>query len=184
MPKIQSSTENYLIMHKYGHKLEEDEQEDEELLKAFEDYKANLQTAKLNMKNAKVYVNAFLAREDITVKMKAIKDDVLLVSGAKSAYAGNVDAMYSACDKTKTSIIKVDEVGDVLEEASGKLANSLLLFCKGLGWLTSLSHSGVERGRSASQSSQGSGVGGSGRRMSMEEYDKPNIRRLSLTGAE
>ena len=92
--------------------------------------------------------------------------------------------MYSACDKTKTSIIKVDEVGDVLEEASGKLANSLLLFCKGLGWLTSLSHAGVERGRSAAQSSQGSGVGGSGRRMSMEEYDKPNIRRLSLTGAE
>ena len=50
---------------------------------------------------------------------------------------------------------------------------------------------GVERQRSASQSSTGSGgqpanaSGGPrmGRRMSMEEYDQPNLRRLSLTGS-
>ena len=49
---------------------------------------------------------------------------------------------------------------------------------------------GVERQRSASQSSTGSGgqpansgAPRMGRRMSMEEYDQPNLRRLSLTGA-
>ena len=32
-----------------------------------------------------------------------------------------------------------------MEEASAKLANSILLFCKGLGWLTSVNLPGVER---------------------------------------
>ncbi|CAK1552472.1 unnamed protein product [Leptosia nina] len=48
-----------------------------------------------------------------------------------------------------------------------KVAQSLLLFCQGQGQLTSLPPPGVERRMS--------------RAMSMEEYDKPNIRRLSLT---
>ncbi|TRY74978.1 hypothetical protein TCAL_12133 [Tigriopus californicus] len=183
LARIQSTTENYLIMHKYGHKLDDDEQDDEELVKAFEDYKEKLRTAKLNMKNAKVYVDAFMKRDDITGRIKNITDDVLLVCGSKSAYVANMDTMYSFCDKTKTSNLKIDDIGDVLEEAPSKLANSLLLFCKGLGWMISLTAPGIERQRSASQSSTGSG-GGLQRRMSMEEYDKPNIRRLSLTGAD
>ncbi|CAH2074955.1 unnamed protein product, partial [Iphiclides podalirius] len=48
-----------------------------------------------------------------------------------------------------------------------KVAQSLLLFCQGQGQLTSLPPPGVERRMS--------------RAMSMEEYDRPNIRRLSLT---
>ena len=39
----------------------------------------------------------------------------------------------------------MDGVGSVVEEAPGKLANSILLFCKGLGWLTSVNLPGVER---------------------------------------
>ena len=72
--------------------------------------------------------------------------------------------------------MKVDDVHNVLEEAPGKLAKSILLFTKGLGWLTSVDLPNVER-RSSRDS-----IGG--RRMSMEEFDKPNIRRLSLTGAK
>ena len=173
LSKIQSSSENYLILHKYGHKMEEDEMDDEELVKAFEEYKEKLQTAKLNMKNANLYVECFLQRDDITNKLKNIQDDMLLVAGAKSAYAANMEHMFTFCDKTKTSIIKIDDVGDVLEEAPSKLANSMLLFCKGLGWLTSLTAPGVDRQRSASISSTGSGGGGAsgGRRMSMEVRD-------------
>jgi hypothetical protein len=39
----------------------------------------------------------------------------------------------------------VDGVGNVVEDAPAKLANSILLFCKGLGWLTSVNLPGVER---------------------------------------
>lgn len=183
--KIQSSSEQYLLQHRFGDQLEDEEVEDEELVKAFEEYKEKLQTAKLNMKNATKYVECFMARDDLTPQLKKITDDALIVVGAKSPYAANSDTFYAGCDKTKTSVIKVDDVSDVLEEAASKFANSLLLFAKGLGWLTSLATPGVERQRSSSQASIGSGgagTGAGGRRMSMEEYDKPNIRRLSLTG--
>ena len=39
----------------------------------------------------------------------------------------------------------MDGVGNVVEDAPAKLANSILLFCKGLGWLTSVNLPGVER---------------------------------------
>ena len=86
-----------------------------------------------------------------------------------------METIFGYCDKSKTSMLKVDDVANIMEEAPGKLANSILLFAKGLGWLTSLSLPNVSR-RSSLDSA-------GGRRMSMEEYDKPNIRRLSLTGS-
>ena len=52
---------------------------------------------------------------------------------------------------------------------------TLSILISGLGWLTSVDLPNVER--RSSRDSTG------GRRMSMEEYDTPNIRRLSLTGA-
>jgi hypothetical protein len=51
-------------------------------------------------------------------------------------------------DKTRSSILKIDDVGDVLVDAPMKLSNCILLFCKGLGWLTSVNLPGVERRRS------------------------------------
>ena len=39
----------------------------------------------------------------------------------QSPYAANSDTFYAGCDKTKTSVIKVDEVSDVLEEAAPKV---------------------------------------------------------------
>ena len=70
---------------------------------------------------------------------------MMLICGARSAYAQNMEQMFQFCNKTKTSILKVDDIGDVLEESPSKLAQSLLLFCKGLGWLTTLIAPGVER---------------------------------------
>merc|ERR1712029_314977 len=101
--------------------------------------------------------------------------DALLVSGSKSSSVKAMEHMFANCDKTRTSMIKIDDVADVLNEAQVKLANSVLLFVKGLGWLTSVSLPNVERKSSKDMS---------GRRMSMEDYDEPNIRRLSLTNPE
>lgn len=52
---------------------------------------------------------------------------------------------FSFSFQTRSSLLKVDGVGNVLEEAPSKLAHSLLLFCKGLGWLTSVQLPGVDR---------------------------------------
>lgn len=76
-----------------------------------------------------------------------------------------------------------------------KVAQSILLFCKGQGQLTSVVMPGVDRNRAFSTSSGGSGEAANGhnpnshllanrrmsRGMSMEDYDQPNIRRLSVT---
>ena len=42
---------------------------------------------------------------------------------------------------------QIDGVGNVLDEAPIKLANCVLLFCKGLGWLTSVNLPGIETRR-------------------------------------
>ena len=83
--KIQSSSEQYLLQHRFGDQLEDDEVEDEELVKAFEEYKEKLKTAKLNMKNATKYVECFMARDDLTPQLKKITDDALIVVGAKAS---------------------------------------------------------------------------------------------------
>ena len=173
--------EEYLVLHKYGHKIGEGTDD-------LESYKNDLR-GKVNKKNMKKLIDSFLKRDDMTSNMdKNLQCEALLVCGTKSAaFVTNVDTMYSHCDKTKTSVLKIDDVGDVVEEVPVKLAQSILLFCKGLGWLTSLTLPGVDRTRSTSTCSSDGGEGankGRRRSMSMEEYDKPNIRRLSLTPAE
>ena len=55
--------------------------------------------------------------------------------------------------------MQIDGVGNVLDEAPIKLANCVLLFCKGLGWLTSVNLPGIETRRQ----SQDGQVGGQDR---------------------
>ena len=42
-----------------------------------------------------------------------------------------METIFGYCDKSKTSMLKVDDVTNIMEEAPGKLANSILLFAKG-----------------------------------------------------
>jgi protein NDRG1 len=132
---------------------------------------------------------------------------VLLITGMLSPYASVVEKLHKDTDKDKVSMMKIERAGDVLADAPAKVAQSILLFCKGQGLLTSVVMPGVDRQRAFSTSSGGS----NGERrlsrgkdentsacwdsakwmrkfqlifkagMSMEEYDKPNIRRLSIT---
>jgi len=127
----------------------------------------------INQNNVEKYLEAFQNRSDISVNLKRnLSCDTMLVTGVKSSHLQNIDNVFQFCDKTRTSILKIDEVSDIISEAPAKLANAVLLFAKGLGWLTSIDLPNVER-----RSSRDLG----GRRMSMEDFDKPNIRRLSLT---
>ena len=47
--------------------------------------------------------------------------------------------------QTRTSLLKVDDVGNAMDESPEKLAKSILLFCKGLGFFTSVDLPGVDR---------------------------------------
>ncbi|XP_045446296.1 uncharacterized protein ZK1073.1 [Melitaea cinxia] len=162
---ISQSEEDFLIYHKFGHQISEasecGERERERMLAEF---RSRLR-GNLNTHNIKQYVRAFINRKDLV--LKGCQPDILLITGMFSPYSSVVEKMYKELDKDKVTILKVDRAGDVLAEAPAKVAQSLLLFCQGQGLLTSLPPPGIERRMS--------------RGMSMEEYDKPNIRRLSLT---
>lgn len=181
------STEQYLVFHKFGHKVEEQLENDQDVLKDREktilDYQAKLRSA-INAKNLKLYVNAFLNRKDITGHLeKNLKIDTLLLAGTKGSYGSTVGQLHALMDKQKTQLLKIDDVGDVINEAPEKVAQSILLFCKGQGLLTSVAMPGIERQRTHS-GGEGDGTPAQllrQRTMSMEEYDKPNIRRLSIT---
>ncbi|KAB7506047.1 Uncharacterized protein Anas_04418 [Armadillidium nasatum] len=126
-------------------------------------------------------------RTDLTPKLEnMLKVETLLLTGAKSAHVQTVHQMHQACNKSKASLLKIDDVGDVLVERNNpeKFAQSLLLFCKGLGVLTSLPMTGVERQRTFSGSSTDEeGRPRRHRAMSMEEYDIPNLRRFSFSNS-
>ncbi len=167
------SGENLALFRKFGHKLEEAEDKAsalEELRKQF--------GMQLNKKNVQMFCDAFANRTDITPMLsKNLKCDALLIVGAKSSQVVASEHMHQYMDKTKTSLLKVDDVANLLEESPFKLSNAILLFCKGLGWLTSVNLPGV--GRRSSVDSQGKPT--RQRSISMEDYDKPNIRRLSIS---
>ncbi|XP_059061396.1 uncharacterized protein ZK1073.1 [Achroia grisella] len=161
---ISQSEEDFLIYHKFGHQISSDSFEAGERDRMLTEYRSRLR-GNLNTHNIKQYVKAFINRKDLL--LKGCQPDILLITGMLSPYSGVVEKMYKELDKEKVTILKVDRVGDVLAEAPAKVSQSLLLFCQGQGLLTSLPPPGIERRMS--------------RAMSMEEYDKPNIRRLSLT---
>lgn len=167
------SVENMTVFRRFGHKLEDEENKEG----ALEEFKKQMGRA-LNKKNMALYANAYGNRKDITPLLcKNLRCDALLLVGSKTANVQSAEHMHSNMDKTKTSLLKIDDVGNVLDEAPVKTANSILLFCKGLGWLTSVDLPGVER-RSSIDSQ---GKPRRQRSISMEDYDKPNIRRLSIS---
>jgi len=132
----------------------------------------------VNIMNMSKFVQSFQDRDDVSDKLKTgLKIDALLITGSKSSSLKACDATFQSCDKTKTSIIRYDDVTDPLGQAQIKLADNVLLFVKGCGWLTSVTLPNVQ-----TIEEQRASKDPSGRRMSMDDYDKPNIRRLSLTG--
>ena len=93
-------------------------------------------------RNLRYFVESFMNRTDISEKLKgSLVCDTLLLVGDKSSFIHTTETMYQAADTTKTSILRLDDVGDVLVEAPGKVAQSILLFCQGMGLLTTLGSS-------------------------------------------
>jgi len=71
--------------------------------------------------------------------------------------------------KEKTTLLVLDDVGNVMLEAPVKFAKALILFCKGCGVLGAIRVPGFERRSTLMSSSP-----------SMEEADRP--RKMSTTG--
>uniref|UniRef100_A0A146LIX3 Uncharacterized protein ZK1073.1 n=1 Tax=Lygus hesperus TaxID=30085 RepID=A0A146LIX3_LYGHE len=178
---VRQSAEDYLLFHKFGHLMDqmvnESSEEKEKIMAEF----TNRLGDTINMDNVKMYVNAFLNRTDLPLKQYV--GDILLIAGMKGSYATVTEKLHKDLDKKTATLLKIEKAGDVLSDAPAKVAHAILLFCKGVGQLTSVTLPGVDRQRAFSgcvfDSSDPKRRFGRG--LSMEEYDKPNIRRFSLT---
>nr|XP_045615072.1 uncharacterized protein ZK1073.1-like isoform X4 [Procambarus clarkii] len=170
------------VMEHFKDKQLDSAENKERLIKEYQD---RLQS-KINPKNLRRYVEAFLKRSDLSGKLESkLSVETLLVTGAKASHVNTVHTMHQNCNKQKASLLKIDDVGDVLAECPEKFAQSLQLFCKGLGVLTSLPLSGVDRQRTFSGSSTDDETRPRRQRtMSMEEYDTPNLRRFSFSSTQ
>ncbi|CAM1326105.1 Uncharacterised protein g9158 [Pycnogonum litorale] len=131
------SADQYLVFHKYGREMEK-AKATENKEKLIQDYITALHE-KINAKNLRLFVEAFLNRTDLSALLKdQLTIDCLLVTGAKASHLHTVDTMFSHMNKQKTQIIKVSDIGDVIDEAPESLAKSSLLFVQGLGLLSTV----------------------------------------------
>ena len=139
----------------------------------------------LNAKNVASYEESYKNRDEILSDLsQRVTVDTLLLCGAKSQLVRAAEEMHANITAGLCSIIKLDDVEDVVVEAPERLADSLILFCQGLGLVPSVQRK-ISRSQSvvseASSEEQGTAVTSKPRKVSMEMFDIPNIRRLSLT---
>lgn len=168
------SAENYLVLHRFGSTQFSKANDKEELKSIVESYQEALHN-KINSKNLKCFVNAFLKRTNIADTIRNLKCPVLLVTGQQSVFNGTTRNLHQAIvktceDKTKVEFIEMVNVGNVLEEKPDKMAESFQYFLQGLGLISSVPMHNVHKMLR-------------NRTMSMEDYDKPLKERNNSIGA-
>jgi len=136
--------------------------------------------AKLNHKNVKMYDEAFKARTNILEELQdRINFDVLLLTGTKTKFAEESQDIYTKVKAGLASYIKLDDVVDPLTEAQEKIIDAIILFCQGLGHIPTVQRK-MSRSNSINSMGEAADRPAMQRRISMEQYDTPNLRRLSL----
>lgn len=166
-------TDAYLVFHKFGHALD-GEKNKEEAISMFK----NRLHRDINPRNLNRYVLSFMNRTDILEQIRHyLQIDCLLVAGSRSSFVKDTEAMFKEANLKNASLLKIDDIGDVLNEAQDKAAEAILLFCQGLGLLPGIEMKSLSRRGSLVDEPK---VPNNRRRMSMQEADIPDIRRLSL----
>jgi len=128
----------------------------------------------VNTKNVSKFADTYKRRTDILPQLnKRINFDVLLITGMRNKMAPDTEAIHREMAPGMSSIIKFEDVSEPVSEVPEKTAEAILLFCQGVGLLPTV-------GRRTSSAEEENNRKNS---MSMQEYDQPNIRRLSLTTA-
>jgi len=171
-------TDLYLVFHKFGHTLEGDKISEE----AINMFKNRLHRD-INPRNLNHYVLSYMNRTDVSEQVRNfLKIDCLLVVGSRSSFVKDTESMFKEAALKNASLLKIDDIGDVLNEAQDKAAEAILLFCQGLGLLSTVPmNPGSRRGSLADDGNPQATR--ERRRMSMQEADIPNIRRLSLVSS-
>ncbi|XP_046574851.1 uncharacterized protein ZK1073.1-like isoform X2 [Haliotis rubra] len=164
------SAEAYLVFHRFG-SFEKAENK-EQLEKVIESFQQSLRS-KINPRNLKRFVQAFMKRSNIGDNIGKIKCPILMVTGSKASANHPVHLLFEKMNdqisKKNTEMLEVDGVANVLEERPTRFAESFLYFLQGLGVAGGVP---MMRGQRSS-SFEGGTPPCRTRSMSMEEADQP-----------
>ncbi|KRX52961.1 Uncharacterized protein T02_8218 [Trichinella nativa] len=157
---MNQSAFDYLIFHKFGSTADDNPEKVAAYLTHVKE--------KLNPYNMSLYLDSFMRRTDLSTDLaEKLQVDALLVVGSRASHLHTVYTMHQSMSKLKSTLLVVDDVGDVISEAPEKLTRALILFGKGCGVMNGISIPGMDLQRTLSSS--------------MEDADRP--RKLSLTKA-
>ena len=139
----------------------------------------------LNPGNVAKFEAAYKRRDDILgLAAGKLAADTLVICGAESSRGGCARAaedLRAGLEAGQCSVLILEEVASVLAEAADKLADSLILFCQGLGLVPSVQRKVSRSASVAAEAGDQTSALPKPRKISMEMFDIPNIRRLSLT---
>jgi len=110
----------------------------------------------LNKKNLSKFAEAYQKRTEILQDLnKKINVDVLLIAGMKSKYIQDTETIHKEMAPGLSSMIKVEDVSEPLTETPARVAEAVLLFCQGLGLLSSAPRRPSRQNSSFSNGSSG-----------------------------
>jgi len=112
------TAEQYLVFHKFGRSLEEQLEHAENKENVVLEFQQKLRST-INPRNLRRYVESFLNRTDLSdILATRLKTDVMMVTGTLASHLHTVHTMASHLNKTKSTLIQIEGVGDVLNEES------------------------------------------------------------------
>lgn len=155
------------------------------IFKMFRKNSKEEETCKVNMVNVRKFDESYRKREEFVSMLETMMTtETLLVTGNRSAMVKGSDEIHVQMKAGLCSIIKMEDVENVLDEAAEKLADAIILFCQGCGLVPTVQRK-ISRKLSTTSSTYSSNEDTTklhmARKLSMEHYDVPNLRRLSLT---
>lgn len=165
-----NSDQSFLIVNKFGQNGQSSFDED-----TMKEYEKNMISKSRNQKNLSMFLVAFLARSNISEKIKDLSADVLTVVGKKSQCASETKKFYrslqnSRKDDLKTLVncpfLEIEDAVDVISDYPEHLAVSLQFFLQGIGLLASIP---MQKGYGGEKKS---------RILTMQEADQP--KRVSI----
>jgi len=107
--------------------------------------KKPLTNTKLNSGNVGRYLEAYMKRDDVSMAIaRGLSVDTVLICGSRSAYVQ--DAYYlNRLKSSRSTVLILDDKTNIISEAPKNLTRALILFCKGVGILTSVPLLGLEK---------------------------------------
>jgi len=156
------------------------------MLSIFKGRKNSMEACKLNLKNVGKYEDAVRKREEILSSVGSkLRVDTLLLAGRKSRTVQGCEVLHTQIKTGLCSIIKLEpDVDNILEETPEKAADAIILFCQGLGLVPTVQRKVSRGSKGAVEDATANATTtklNMARKLSMEQLDVPNLRRLSLT---